>query len=254
MNNEPQMNNDNNDTVEENDTVEVNDTVEENNTVEENDTVEETSALTEDASVAEDAAVAGDTAVAENKTVKAFSAIFDYFEIICLSLIAVLVIFSFGARLCRVDGDSMNNTLKNGEQLVTSDLFYTPKRGDIIVFHLCNDYYEQPLVKRVIATAGETVRIDYNTGEVRVNGVLLDEDYAFVEGGDYRFRTDLDTEYIDLETGIFEATVPEGHVFAMGDNRNNSTDSRSYLVGFVDERTILGRALFRLSPFTSLTK
>jgi signal peptidase I len=185
---------------------------------------------------------------------KFFYAFFGYFEIVCLSLVAVLVFFSFGARLCRVVGDSMNQTLKDGEQLVTSDLFYTPKVGDVIVFHLCNEYYEEPLVKRVIATEGQEVYINFNTGEVRVDGAAIDEDYVYLEGGEYRLRTDFDPEYVDLERGILQATVPEGHVFVMGDNRNNSSDSRSYLVGFVDERTILGRALFRIKPFTSLAK
>lgn len=185
---------------------------------------------------------------------KFFHAFFGYFEIVCLSLVAVLVFFSFGARLCRVVGDSMNQTLKNGEQLVTSDLFYTPKVGDVIVFHLCNEYYDEPLVKRVIATEGQEVYINFNTGEVKVDGVTLNEEYVYLEGDKYDLRTDFDPEYVDFERGLLQATVPEGHVFVMGDNRNNSSDSRSFLVGFVDERTILGRALFRLKPFTSLAK
>ena len=186
------------------------------------------------------------------KTTKSsfISSFYDYFEIICFSLIAVLLLFSFCLRLCRVDGRSMNNTLYHGENLIISDLFYEPTQGDIVVFHLCNDYYSEPLVKRVIATEGQTVRIDFNTGDVKVDGTLIEEGYIFVDSGSYTMRGDFNPEFTDFENKIFEATVPKGHIFVMGDNRNNSSDSRSYLVGFVDENTVLGRALARVSPFT----
>lgn len=186
----------------------------------------------------------------EAREKKIFSEVFDYFEIVCISLVAVLLIFTFALRLCRVDGDSMNNTLTHGENLVISDVLYTPKRGDVVVFHLCNDYYSEPLVKRVIATEGETVRIDYNANTVSVNGKILDEDYIYLKGSKHYLRSDSISEYTDFENGIFEATVPEGHVFVLGDNRNNSSDSRSQTVGMVDTNVLLGRAIFRVSPFT----
>ena len=140
----------------------------------------------------------------------------------------------------------MMRTLKDQELLVTTNL-KTPEQGDIVVFHLtgsgANDY-NKPLVKRVIATEGQTIRIDYNAGEVYIDGVLLDEPYVAL----------LDSEGQDIgewrKGGVFETTVPEGCYFVMGDNRNNSADSRYASVGCVDERRILGVAIFRVNPFT----
>ena len=176
----------------------------------------------------------------------------DVFEIFALSMVAVLLIFTFCIRLCRVDGGSMNNTLHNGEMLITSDLFYTPKQGDIVVFHLSNESFQKPLVKRVIATAGQTVSVNFTSGEVRVDGTLQNETYVFLEGGSYDISPDFDRKYIYHVDGefIFEITVPDGKIFVMGDNRNNSSDSRSASVGLIDTDTVLGRALFRISPFT----
>ncbi len=183
----------------------------------------------------------------------ALKSFFDYVEIFAFSILTVLLIFTFCFRLCRVDGGSMNHTLEHGEMLITTNLFYEPEQGDIIVFHLSNDYFRQPLVKRVIATEGQRVEINFSTGEVKVDGVILREDYIFVDGGAYDIRSEFDRQYlVTAEDGSvrFIATVPEGKVFAMGDNRNHSTDSRAVSVGFVDESCILGKALVRISPFS----
>ena len=147
----------------------------------------------------------------------------------------------------------MNNTLIHEERLITTNLFYSPKQGDIIVFHLSNDYYTKPLVKRVIATGGQEIKINLTEGKVFVDGALLEEDYVYLKGGKYSVRSDFQKEFLHTDengTVWFIATVPEGKVFAMGDNRNGSTDSRAYLVSFVDEDCILGKAIMRLSPFT----
>ena len=180
--------------------------------------------------------------------------LFDYVEILGVAILAVLLIFTFCFRLCKVDGSSMNNTLGHGELLITTNLFYEPQQGDIIVFHLSNDYYEQPLVKRVIAGEGQRVEIDFISGTVKVDGTPLTEEYIYLDGGKYDIRAEFDRQYLlkDEEGRVigFAATVPEGHIFAMGDNRNHSTDSRAVSVGFVDKDCILGKALIRIAPFT----
>ena len=178
-----------------------------------------------------------------------FCEVLDYVEIFVFSVIAVLLIYTFGARICSVVGDSMLNTLHNKEKLIISDLFYTPDQGDIVVFHHITDISTEDrlLVKRVIATGGQHVEINAYTKKLYVDGKEIVEDYAH-----------FDSPYYDqwlfgygynAETGIFECDVPEGYLFVLGDNRNNSKDSRSQSVGFVDERTILGEVKVRISPF-----
>ena len=188
----------------------------------------------------------------ESKFKSILSVLYDYVEVFAVSIIAVIIIFTFGVRLCRVDGNSMNNTLKNEELIIATNLFYEPKQGDIIVFHLVNNTYQQPLVKRVIATEGQTVEINMNTGVIKVDGVVYEDEYAYLEGGQYSVMKDFDTRYYSQTTGIFAAKVPEGKVFVLGDNRNNSNDSRMRSVSFVDKDTILGRAIIRIAPFTFL--
>jgi len=180
------------------------------------------------------------------------SSVYDIIEIFALSIIAVIIIFSFCIRLCRVDGHSMQTTLDDGERIIAHDLFYTPKQGDIVVFHLVNDTFKRPLIKRVIATEGQEVEINFTDMTIYVDGVLYDDEYAYYDGGCYIIKIDFDTRYMSNEDGdtVYRAVVPEGKIFVLGDNRNNSTDSRSVTVGFVDEDCVLGKAILRLKPFT----
>jgi len=197
----------------------------------------------------------GETATLQKKE-PFVSVLLEYVEILVLSVCVVLLIFTFGIRLCRVNGNSMNKTLLHGEMLITSSLS-EPEAGDIIVFHMTSDTYafiNEPLVKRVIAKEGQTVKIDYAKGEVFVDGVLLDEPYVALldetNTVDIGYWTQYPSHSFEPKTLTFEATVPEGCLFVMGDNRNNSADSRMVEVGLVDERRVLGKVVCRLNPYT----
>ena len=179
----------------------------------------------------------------KKKKTKLIKDIVDYIEMFVFAVGFVVLLFSFCCRLCTVSGPSMNNTLIDGERVIISDLFYTPKRGDIIVFHDTNTLNE-PVVKRVIATEGETVDISYTSQSMTVtvtdkdgNKTVLKEDYIVYEFPSYEPNT---------------YTVPEGCVFVRGDNRSHSMDSRHEDIRFVDEHEILGKVLLRISPISKI--
>lgn len=163
--------------------------------------------------------------------------VYDIADIVVSAVIVIFVIFVFLFRIVGVVGDSMVPTLHQGDWLVVSSSSYEPEAGDVVIITQPNAFNE-PIVKRIIATEGQTVDIDYSKGEVYVDGKLLDEPYINEPTTD-------DTE-CDVQ---FPVTVPEGYVFVMGDNRNHSTDSRSSMVGFINERYILGEVSARVFPF-----
>ena len=184
--------------------------------------------------------------------------VFDWVEIVALSLAFVLVMFSYVARQAKVDGSSMRETFHDGEAIVISDLFYKPKQGDIVVFQVPNSRLTtEPIIKRVIAVGGQTVYIDFANWKVYVYddaSLSVEEVLATV--------TPLDEPYIEamhnstysgstMSRGsyTYPLTVEKGMLFCMGDNRNGSTDSRSSWLGQVDERYVLGKVLFRIWPF-----
>ena len=181
--------------------------------------------------------------------------VYDFAEMLVLAVAVVFLIFMTLARPCRVDGTSMNNTLEDGEMLLISNLFYTPTKGDIVVFHQTSERdlrFNEPIVKRVIAVGGQYVRIETELGRVYVSDddtftedEILQEDYIYLEGGAWRDDFDISGDVIQ---------VPEGSVFVMGDNRNNSADSRYFIIGPVDCRRILGKVVLRVTPLDKFGK
>lgn len=121
--------------------------------------------------------------------------------------------------------------------MIVSDLGYTPERGDVIVVNK-ETFSIGPIVKRVIAVGGDTVDINFATGEVFVNGEVLDEPY-------------INEPTYTAEGMEFPLTVPEGQLFLLGDNRNGSSDSRDPRIGLVDERYVIGHVLAVIFPFSS---
>lgn len=164
--------------------------------------------------------------------------IYDWMQSLVFALIICIIVFVFIFRIVDVSGDSMNPTLLNGDKLVVSDVFYKPKQGDIVIFRK-DEYKAEALVKRVIATEGQTIEIDFDRGRVYVDGELLDEPYI----------AEPTHNQLDFQG---PQTVPEGCVFVMGDNRNASSDSRRAQIGMVDERLIVGKVLLRVFPFDSI--
>ena len=158
----------------------------------------------------------------------------DCYFFLAMAVAIIALVFTFGVRIVKVDGHSMDHTLSDGERILIN-LLKAPDYGDIVVVDGYTDY-GKPLVKRVIGKAGDTIDIDFTAGIVYRNGEALDEPYT------------AEPTYL-YESVDFPITVPDGCLFLMGDNRNNSTDSRDTRVGCGDERDIMGAAVLRVLPF-----
>ncbi len=172
--------------------------------------------------------------------------LYFWLQALTMALVVLILLFTFVGRIISVDGDSMLPTLHHGDMLLLRSIGYTPEQGDIVVLTKDFSHYtDQPIVKRVIAVGGQTVRIDYEESKVYVDGVALDEPYI-------NESTMLQPSPGSALT-IQEMTVPEGSVFVLGDNRNNSSDSRHVELGAIDNRYILGNAIMILLPFRDLS-
>ena len=195
---------------------------------------------------------------AEEKSADPLRDTYEWIHCIVVAVIACVLVFILVARVIDVRGTSMYPTLENGDKIVITRLAGDYEQGDIVVLQAKN-YKQEPLVKRVIGTAGQTVELNYIDRTVSVDGQVLDEPYIFERIYErYEIMNPLYFDVYgidkdeDIGDGWVRVTVPEGHVFVMGDNRNNSSDSRMSKIGFVDTRDVMGKAVFRIFPFNKL--
>jgi len=188
--------------------------------------------------------------------------IFDMIESVIFSVFIVVLIFTYLFRISTVDGISMEPTLHNEDKLIISVLGYTPKNEDVIIIdsEALGEYdpvkdkkVNKKIVKRVVAVAGQKVDINFETGKVSVDDKELPEQLFEAEGVELKqhyFVNTLTTQNF----GAFEypITVPEGYIYVMGDNRNNSKDSKHYELGYVPETEVIGKVMFRIYPFNKI--
>lgn len=177
----------------------------------------------------------------EERAVNVHKEIYEWIQCIVVALICCVLIFVFIARVIDVVGHSMVPTLQDGDKIVITRLTGDYERGDIVVLRK-DTFREEPIVKRVIAVAGQTIDIDFENGIVYVDGEALDEPYV----------NELTYDPEDFESYERPLLIPDGCVFVMGDNRNNSTDSRRETIGCVDTRYIMGKVIFRILPLSGV--
>lgn len=175
--------------------------------------------------------------------------ILEWLDFIIGSVFAVVLVFTFLIRVLSVNGNSMNSTLYNNDIVLSTYLWCEPQNNDIVVVN--SDYLNEQIVKRVIATQGQTVVIDYENNLVSVDGKVLSEHDYLKEKIMYDNKEKFNQEFFDSTEKKYIYTVPENCIFVMGDNRNHSTDSRTF--GFVSNEDIIGKVFFRASsPYGSV--
>ena len=183
----------------------------------------------------------------QNSNNKLIKTCFEWLDIVVSSVLAVVLIFTFVFRIVSIDGDSMNDTLLNKERIIVTNVFYTPKRGDIVVIsrnnesNIANENFKEPIIKSVIATEGQMVEI--KDGKVFIDGILLDEPY--IKNYNFNKYSTYGTEEI-----TYPLIVEEDHIFVLGDNRTESLDSRFAEIGQINKKNVMGKAVFRILPIT----
>ena len=173
----------------------------------------------------------------ENKKEPSFlESLFDILEFLAECFLVVFLLVTFVCRQVTVDGASMNDTLRHQDRLAVWTFLYEPQPEDIVII-THGAKIDKMLIKRVIAVGGQRISVNYDTNEVFVDGILLHEDY--IKGKTIKPSMPIkNTDFV----------IPDGYVFVMGDNRENSTDSRSALVDNIPVQNIIGKAFFRLTP------
>lgn len=186
---------------------------------------------------APDAAPEGEAGAKARRDTSGGKELYLNIRVLAVMMTVFVLMFTFVARIIVVSGPSMENTLIEGDLILVWSLGYTPRQGDIVVLTQ-ESYQEDSIVKRVIATEGQRVDINYDSGIVLVDGKALEEDYT--------------KEAMHMPSygeGINHVTVPEGCIFVMGDNRNQSADSRFPSIGIVDTRCVIGHGIAVIFPF-----
>lgn len=171
---------------------------------------------------------------------KIINYVYDIVHTILFGFAIICIIFTFAVRDANVVGNSMVNTLHNNDKIILTNFMYIPEPGDIVVINAENQI-EKDIIKRVIATEGQTLRIDYNTGEVLVDGVIIDEPY--ISSYTIKPNNEYDIPYV----------IPEGYIFVMGDNRNVSLDSRDSEIGLIPISNVIGKAQFIFFPVNRIS-
>lgn len=181
--------------------------------------------------------------IKEKPPVDVKNEILEWCESFVFAMFIVILIFTFFFRIVEVEGESMTDTLQDKDRLIMTHLNYTPEKDDIVVIN--STFLNKTIIKRVIGTEGDHVTVDYNSNTVTVNGEKLADEHI----KEVMFDTGLFDPSYKTSEGVYEYDVPEDYIFVMGDNRNGSKDSR--YIGFVEEDSVLGKAVFRLFPFNA---
>lgn len=205
-------------------------------------------------------AVFDDTAEVENKNKEEFeivnpdgtaSGVYDWIRCVIFAVVIVVFCLTFFVRIVEVDGTSMMDTLSNKDKVIVTDLFYTPHNDDIIVISHAQDY-SKPIIKRVIATEGQTVKLDLKNEKIYVDGLELSEPY--IKGTTFSgigSIDDIEKVVTPIDTGdsVISFIVPDSELFVMGDNRGVSMDSRNPKIGLIDVKNVIGKAQVVAFPF-----